>query len=156
MTSPVMTQGPAIQGMSSQQQGYTPSFPVPLGLEQYLGQPQQYGGFPQQGYPQSQFPGQQQIPGQQPQVQQTTQWLLTQLLPVAHQVILPQVLATAIQQIPMHLQQFCAQVAQQVTGQQGGWQQSQSGQQPQFGQQGGWQQQPQFGQYGQSAFGRGF
>ena len=150
MTTPVTAQGPAIQGMSTQQQGYTPSFPAPLGIEQYLGQPQQYGGFPQQSYTQSQFPG------QQPQVQQIAQSLLTQLLPIAHQVILPQVLTTAMQQIPMHLQQLVAQVAQQVSwqqpqvGQQGGWQQ------PQFGQQGGWQQQPQLFQQGQTPFGRGF
>jgi hypothetical protein len=171
MTSPVTAQNPAIQGMSSQQQGSAPSFPVPLGIEQYLGQPQQYaglaqqyGGQPQQSYLQSQFPGQQPILGQQQfQVQQIAQSLLTQLLPVAHQVILPQVLATAMQQIPMYLQQLCAQVAQQVTaqqavgqfGQQWGGQQG-SWQQPQFSQQGAWQPQPQFAQQGQGPFGRGF
>ena len=149
MTTPVTAQSPAFQGMSPQQ-GYTPSFPAPLGIEQYLGQPQQFGGLaqqyvglPQQSYMQSQFPGQQQIPGQQQfQVQQIVQSLLTQLLPVAHQVILPQVLATAIQQIPIHLQQLCAQVAHQVSGQ--------------FGQQWGWQQYPQFFQQGHNPFVRGF
>src|SRR5262249_28509411 len=118
MTTPVTAQSPAFQGMSTQQ-GYAPSFPAPLGIRQYLGQPQQFGGlaqqhvgFPQQSYMQSQFPGQQfpgqqQIPGQQQfQVQQIVQSLLTQLLPIAHQVILPQVLATAMQQIPIHLQQL--------------------------------------------------
>jgi hypothetical protein len=139
MTIPVTAQNPAIQGMSTQQQGYAPSFPVPLGIEQYLGQAQQYGGL--QSYMQSQFPGQQQIPGQQFQAQQVAQSLLTQLLPIAHQVILPQVLATAMQQIPIHLQQLCAQVAQQVSGQ--------------FAPLGGWQQ-PQFFQPGQNPFGRGF
>jgi hypothetical protein len=152
MTSPVAAQNPSIQGMSSQQQGYAPSFPVPLGIEQYLGQPQQYGGLTQQSYPQSQFPGQQQIPGQQQlQVQQIAQSLLTQLLPIAHQVILPHVLATAMQQIPMYLQQLCAQVAQQMSTQQGF---GQPGQQW-GGQQGAWQQ-PQFAQPGQGLFGRGF
>jgi hypothetical protein len=154
MTTPVTSQGPATHGMSNQQQGYASAFPPPLGIEQYLGQPQQHGGFPQQAYTQSPFPGQQQIPGQQQvPAQQVAQSLLTQLLPIAHQVILPQVLATAMQQIPVHLQQLVTQVAQQALGQLGhqtGWQQ------PQFGQQGGWQQQPQFGQQGHSLFARGF
>lgn len=151
MTTPVTTQGPATQGMSTQQRGYMQGFPPPLGLEQYLGQSQQYGGgFPQQSHTQWQFPGQQQLTGQQfpiqPQhIQQIVQSLVSQLLPIAQQVILPQVVGTAAQQIPMYLQQL---VTQQVTwqlgqqgGQQGGWQQ------PNFGQQ-GWQQ-PQFGQQGQ-------
>jgi hypothetical protein len=187
MTTPLTAQGPANQGMSTQQQGYTPSFPAPLGIEQYLGQPQQYGGLaqqygglPQQAYQQAQFPGQQQIAGQQ-QAQQIAQSVVNQLLPIAHQVILPHVLATAMQQIPMHLQQLVQQLVAQQTGaqlgqqpqfgQQGGWQQQpqfgqpqygqfgqQGGwqQQPQYGQQGGWQQQPQFSQQGQNPFGRGF
>lgn len=120
MTTPVTAQGSAAQGMSPQQHGYTPGFPPPLGLEQYLGQPQQYAGFPQ--------------------IQQIVQSLVSQLLPVAQQIILPQVVATAAQQIPVHLQQL---VAQQVTwqlAQQGGWQQPYPGQmgwlQPQFAQQG--------------------
>lgn len=160
MTSPVTTQGPAIYGMSTPQQGYAPGFPPPLGIEQYLGQPQQYGGFPTQsggspmwyGSPQqfsaqSQFPGQQmqsQFPGQQQPfgqygqsqqfgqqqfpIQQIVTSLVSQLLPIAQQVILPQVVATAMQQIPWHLQQL---VTQQLAGQQ-----------------------PQFGQPGQSPFGR--
>lgn len=160
MTTPVTTQGPTAQGMSQQQRGYMPGFPPPFGLEQYLGQPSQHGGFPQYGgspqqyggFPQShmqaQFPGQQQLPWLQsqnqhnPQTQQIVQSLVSQLLPIAQQVILPQVVATATQQITAHLQQF---VAQQVTwqlAQQGGWQQ------PYTGQTGGWQQ-TQFGQPGQ-------
>jgi hypothetical protein len=147
MTSPVTTQGPAIQGMSTPQQGYAPGFPPPLGLEQYLGQPQQYGGyFPQYGgfptsfgspqqfpmqsqFPsqsqvpwQSQFPGQAQVPWQAQQfghhhspIQQIVPSLVTQLLPIAQQVILPQVVATATQQIPWYLQQL---VTQQLAGQQ--------------------------------------
>ncbi len=145
MTTPVTAQGPAIQGMSTQQ-GYAPGFPPPLGIEQYLGQPQQYGSFPQQFYAQQQFPGQQQpqfpgqqqLAGQQGPMQQIVQSLVSQLLPIAHQLILPQVVATATQQIPQHLQQL---VAQQVS-----WQLSQ---------QAGWQQ-PQFGQQGQSPFGRSY
>jgi hypothetical protein len=132
MTTPVTTQGPATQGMSTQQ-GYAPGFPPPLGIEQYLGQPQQYGGLPQQFSMQSPYPGQQQFPGQQAfgqqvPIQQIITSLVSQLLPVAQQVILPQVVATAVQQIPWHLQQL---VAQQLA----------------------WQQ-PQFGQGGQSQFGR--
>src|SRR6266480_2954899 len=91
MTTPVTAQGPAVQGISMQQQG----FPPPLGIEQYLGQPQQfggspqqYGGSPQQSYMQPQFPGQQQLP-----VQQIVTSLVSQLLPIAQQVILPQVVA---------------------------------------------------------------
>lgn len=175
MTTPVTTQGPATQGMPTQQRGYMQGFPPPFGLEQYLGQSQQYGGFPQQhgGYPQQshtqwQFPGQHQLTGQQfpiqpqqvqqpQQIQQIVQSLVSQLLPIAQQVILPQVVGTAAQQIPMYLQQL---VTQQVTwqlgqqlGQQGGHQFGQPGgwQQPNFGQP-GWQQ-PQFtqqGQFGQS------
>jgi hypothetical protein len=135
MTTPVTTQGPAIQGMPAQQ-GYAPGFPAPLGIEQYFGQPQQYGGQPPQygGLPQqlsmqTPYPGQQQFPGQQvfgqqvfgPQVpaQQIVTSLVSQLLPVAQQVILPQVVATATQQIPWHLQQL---VTQQLA-----WQQQQSG-----------------------------
>src|SRR6266568_308723 len=110
MTTPVTAQGPAGQGMSTQQ-GYAPGFPPPLGIEQYLGQPQQYGSFPQQFYAQPQFPGQQQpqFPGQQGPMQQIVQSLVSQLLPIAHQLILPQVVATATQQIPQHLQQLVAQ-----------------------------------------------
>jgi hypothetical protein len=134
--------------MSTQQQGYAPGFPPPLGIEQYLGQPQQYGGLPQYwGSPQqftgggfpyqyggaaqqprmlSQFPGQQQLP-----IQQIVQALVSQLLPIAQQVILPQVVAIATQQIPQHLQQLVAQ---------------------QLSQQAGWQQ-PHFGTQGQNPFG---
>jgi hypothetical protein len=142
MTTPVTTQGPAIQGMSTPQQGYAPGFPPPLGLEQYLGQPQQYGGFfpqyggfpawsgsPQQFSMQPYFPGQVQPAGpHHTAIQQVIPTLVSQLLPIAQQVILPQVVATATQQIPWYLQQL---VTQQLTGQQ-----------------------PQFGHMGQTSFGR--
>ena len=50
MTTPITAQGPAFQGMSTQQQGYAPGFPTPLGIEQYLGQPGQNPfGRPNQG-----------------------------------------------------------------------------------------------------------
>ena len=151
MTIPTTTQGPTMQGMSPQQ-GYPQGFPPPLGIEQYLGQPQQYGGFPPQygGSPQQspmqwQFPGQQQLSGQLP-IQQIVQSLVSQLLPIAQQVILPQVVATAAQQIPVHLQQLVAQQVNSQLAQQGGWQS------PHLGQQSGWQQP--FAQQGQSQFGR--
>src|SRR6266516_2989507 len=126
MTTPVTAQGSAVQGMSTQQ-GYAPGFPPPLGIEQYLGQPQQYGGFPQSwGAPQQFMGGFSQPYGgtpqqsyMQPQFQQIVQALVSQLLPIAQQVILPQVVATATQQIPQHLQQL---VAWQLS-QQAGWQQ---------------------------------
>jgi hypothetical protein len=122
MTTPITTQSPAMQGMSTQQ-GLTPGFPAPLGVENYLGQPSLSGGFTP---------------------------LVSQLLPIAQQVILPAVMATAIEQIQVYLYQLVAQQVSQY-GQQGG-QQSPFGQQPPFGQQ-GWQQ-PQFGQH--SPFGQQF
>jgi hypothetical protein len=155
MTTPVTAQGPAIQGMSTQQQSYAPGFPPPLGIEQYLGQPQQHGGFPQYGFPQSWgsphqftggFSGSQQLTAQPPPIQQVVQALMSQLLPIAHQVILPQVVATATQQIPQYLQQLVAQQVAWQLSQQAGWQQVQYGQQG-IGQQG-------IGQQGQSPFGR--
>src|SRR5260370_27845534 len=142
MTTPVTAQGPGIQGMSTPQQGYAPGFPPPLGIEQYLGQPQNSGqpqqyGFTQPQCPgQSQFPGQQQLFGQQLPIQQIVQSVVSQLLPLAHQVIVPQVLAIAMQQIPLHLQQLVAQQLRWELTQQAGWQQ------------------PQFGPAGQTPFGR--
>jgi hypothetical protein len=137
MTTPVTAQGPGVQGISTQQQGYAPGFPPPLGIEQYFGQPQPYGGFPQpwsspQQLPGMQFPGQQHLATQPHQVQQVVQALVSQLLPIAQQVILPQVVASATQQIPYHLQQLVIS---------------------QLGQQASWQQPP-FGQFGPSQFGR--
>ncbi|MFI6325174.1 hypothetical protein ACIBG8_47195 [Nonomuraea sp. NPDC050556] len=97
------------------QQGYAPGFPAPLGIE---------GSY-----------------GVHPQVQQ----LVSQLLPIAQQYILPQVVSIATQQIHQQLQQL---VMQQLSQQQQGQQQygQQYGQQPQFGQQ----------QYGQQPFNRPF
>src|SRR5436190_10954824 len=53
MTTPVTAQGPAVQGISMQQQG----FPPPLGIEQYLGQPLPSGGSALQYYMQPLSPG---------------------------------------------------------------------------------------------------
>jgi hypothetical protein len=151
MTTPITTQSPSMQGMSTHQ-GFTPGFPAPLGVEQYLGQPQLSGGITP---------------------------LVSQLLPIAQQVILPAVMATAIEQIQVYLYQLVAQQVPQSGQQNGqqspfgqqGWQQSLFGQQSPFGQQGGQQpylspytgwQQPQFGQQspfghqGHSPFGRSY
>lgn len=107
MTAPTITptQGMAGQGASAPQQGpgQAPGFPAPLGIEQYLGLPQQYPQYLQQ-YPQ--YP--------QYQVQQVVQQLVAQILPMAQQVVLPQVVAAASQQIHQQLQQL---VAQYVSGQ---------------------------------------
>lgn len=145
MTTPLTTQGPGLQGMTTQQQGQVPGFPAPLGIEQSLGQ--QYGG--QQG-------------------QQVTGTLVTQLLPLAYQAILPQVIVTAMQQTQACLQQIVGQLTQQygqqvgqqpIFGQQGQHQpfgqQGNFGQQP-WGQWGQWGQQPQLGQtqFGQPQFGQ--
>ena len=130
------TQSMIGQGTSAMQQGQVPGFPVPLGIEQYLGLPQMGAGT-QQPYPGSQQPNQQQY-----QVHQVVQHLAAQILPVAHQIILPQVVAAASQQLHQHLQQLVTQYLAQYAGGQayGGW----GGQQ--FS--GGWQQQPFTGQYG--------
>lgn len=122
MTTPLTAQGPALHGMPTQQQGYAPGFPAPLGMEQYLGTPQQqYGSFPQySAFPQTGF-AQSQFGGQQVPIQQVIQSLVSQLLPIAQQVILPQVVATATQQISAQLAQIVAQQVNTQLAQQGGW-----------------------------------
>jgi len=131
-------------GIPSQQGTFTPGFPPPIGVEQYLGTTQQLG-YPAQGWqqmpygmqaPYGQFPwstaqgqfGTQMPPGfgqptagqwPQQQIQQVVQQLLGQILPVAQQMILPQVIALAVQQIQQHVQQLTTLLAQQqLTGQQ--------------------------------------
>jgi hypothetical protein len=147
------TQGLTAQGLAGSQQGtFTPGFPPAIGAEQYLGTTQQYG-FPAQGWPQPPYgmqapyaqspwgPGQAQFGGQTPpgfgqgtgqvpqqQIQQVFQQLIGQILPVAQQVILPQVIALAVQQVQQQVQQLAAQlVLPQLTGQQHPWM-SQAGQ----------------------------
>lgn len=146
MTTPVTAQGPAVQGMPAP--GYPPGFPPPLGIEQYLGPDRPYGGFPQQSFLPAQFPGWQQLFGQQSQIHPAAQSLAAQLLPIAQQVILPQVVAAAVAQIQVHLHQLVAQQASWQLAQQSGWQQ-----QPYLNQLTGWQQ-PQSGQQGYGQFGR--
>jgi len=152
------TQGLTAQGLAGSQQGtFTPGFPPAIGAEQYLGTSQQYGfpglGWPQAPYgmqpPYGQSPwslgqgqfGQGQFGGQglagfgqgtgqvpQHQIEQVFQQLIGQILPMAQQVILPQVIALAVQQIQQQVQQLAAQlVLPQPTGQQHPWT-SQAGQ----------------------------
>ena len=82
-----MTTPITTQGPGTQTMHQTP-FPPPFGLEQQLG-PQIYG----------------------------QQQMVSQLLPIAYQVILPQVVATATQQIQQYVQYL---VSSQSGGQSGG------------------------------------
>jgi hypothetical protein len=163
MTTPVTAQGHSVQGMP---QGYAPGFPPPIGIEQLFGQSQQPGGLPgfsQYGFAQpygstgqqpympyplagqqfggQQFGGQPPFTAQSVPMQQIIQALVSQLLPTAQQVILPQVVATATQQIPQHLHQLVTQQVAWQLSQQASWPQSPFGQSP-------------FGQPGQHLFGR--
>jgi hypothetical protein len=147
------TQGLTAQGLAGSQQGtFTPGFPPAIGPEQYLGTTQQYG-FPGQGWPQAPYgiqppygqppwsSGQGQFGGQgqpgfgqgtgqlpQHQIEQVFQQFIGQILPMAQQVILPQVIALAVQQVQQQVQQLVTQlVLPQLTGQQHPWM-SQAGQ----------------------------
>jgi hypothetical protein len=148
------TQGLTAQGLAGSgilpQQGTTvPGFPPAIGAEQYLGTAPQYG-YQTPGWPpgptgmqaphgqfpwspvQAQFGGQAQAGFGQGTGQQPFAELIGQLLPIAQQVILPQVIAMAVQQVQQHVQQLAAQLAQpQFTGQQPTWM-PQGGQAGQF------------------------
>jgi hypothetical protein len=94
-------------------------FPPSIGLENYLPQ----FAAPQSGWQQSgwqQFPSQtyavqpfggQSYGGQSygPQLHGSQQQMVSQLLPIAYQVILPQVVATATQQIQQYVQYLASQ-----------------------------------------------
>jgi hypothetical protein len=141
------TQGLTAQGLAGSQQGtFTPGFPPAIGAEQYLGTTQQYG-FPAQGWPQAPYgmqppygqpswsPVQGQFGGQAPpgfgqgtgqlpqhQIHHVYQQLIGQILPIAQQMILPQVIALAVQQVQQQVQQLTTQlVLPQLTGQQHPW-----------------------------------
>jgi hypothetical protein len=137
-------QGLAGSGILPQQGTFTPGFPPSIGAEHYLGTAQQYG-FPTPGWPQgpygmqapygqvpwspaqAQF-GSQALPGfsqgpagqvPQQQIQQAFLQLIGQILPIAQQMILPQVTALALQQVQQHVHQLVTQLAlPQFTGQQ--------------------------------------
>lgn len=150
-TQGLTAQGLAGSGILPQQGTFTPGFPPSFGAEQYLGTTQQYG-IPTPGWPQGPYgqqapygqppwsPGQAQFgqgtAGQVPQqqVQQVFQQLIGQILPIAEQMILPQVIALAVQQIQQHVQQLTAQlVMPQLTGQQPTWAHQATGPAGQFG-----------------------
>jgi hypothetical protein len=130
--------GLAGSGFLPQQGTYTLGLPPAIGTEQYQGTAQPYG-FPTPGWPQGPYgmqaygqnpwtPFQAQFGGQAPpwfgQVpqQQAFGQLIGQILPIAQQMILPQVIAMAVQQVQQHVQQLAAQLVQpQLTGQQPTW-----------------------------------
>ena len=122
------------------QQGLGPAFPTPIGAEQFLGFGQHYG-FQPSLWPQGPYGGQDvytrpaagQVMPQQ--VQQLVSQLTGQILPVAEQIVLPQVIALAVQLVQQHVQQLMTQVSvPQIMGQYNvpvpHWQQSFWGQQP--------------------------
>lgn len=125
-------QGLAGSGILPQQGTFTPGFPPSIGAEQYLGTVQQQYGFPTPGWQQGPY-GMQAPYGQAPpgfgqwtagqvpqqQVQQDFLQLIGQILPIAQQMILPQVIALALQQVQQHVHQLVTQLAvPQFTGQQ--------------------------------------
>ncbi len=97
-----------------QQGGFTPGFGSPIGAEQQYGLQQQHGSAGQNLF-------------QSPQVQQ----LVSQIVQIAQQTILPQVVGLAVQQIQQQVTQLVAQqlAAQQFAGQQFAGQQPYPGQQ---------------------------
>jgi hypothetical protein len=138
-TQGLTAQGLAGSGILPQQGTYTPGFPPAIGAEQYQGTAQLYG-FPTPGWPQGPYgmqasygqnpwsPFQGQFGGQAPpglgQVpqQQAFGQLIGQILPIAQQMILPQVIAMAVQQVQQQVQQLATQLLQaQLTGQQPTW-----------------------------------
>lgn len=127
------------------QQGFSPGFPTPIGAEQFFGGGQHYGVQPA-FWPQAPF-GMQDLYGRPAaghvlpqQVQQLVSQLTGQILPVAEQIVLPQVIALAVQLVQQQVQQLMTYVAvPQITGQYPApapqWQQPFWGQQPSvFGQ----------------------
>src|SRR5215469_15299603 len=133
-TQGITAQGLAGSGIPFPQGSYSPGFPSPIGAEQYFGSTQQYGLQPPswpQGFYGTQLPyGQPQGPVQSPyatqapsgfsqqnagtspqQVQQLVQQLAGQILPIAQQMILPQVVAQAVQLVQQQVQQLITQLA---------------------------------------------
>jgi len=143
-TQGLAAQGLAGSGIPSPQGSFVPGFPPPIGAEHYFATPSPYGfqtyGWPQATYgmqpPYGQQPGPVQIPyhsqpafgfppsaGQYgPQQQQLIQQLVGQILPIAQQMILPQVIAQAVQLVQQQAQQLITQLAvPQLVGQQPSW-----------------------------------
>jgi len=123
------------------QQGFSPGFPTPIGAEQFFGGGQHYGVQPS-FWPQAPY-GIQDLYGRAAatghvmpqQVQQLVSQLTGQILPVAEQIVLPQVIALAVQLVQQQVQQLMTHVAvPQISGQYPvpapQWQQPFWGQQP--------------------------
>jgi hypothetical protein len=105
-TQGLTAQGLAGSGIPSQQGSFSPELLPTIGADQYFGAAQQ--------------PNAGQVPPQQ--VQQLIQQLVGQILPVAQQMILPQVIAQAVQLVHQQTQQLITQLAvPQLTGQQPFW-----------------------------------
>lgn len=115
---------PAQQGTFGPGFGFaSPGFPPPIGAEQVFGLSSPYGIQAQPGY-------QQQQPGAVPYLQ-AVQQLAAQVVPIAQQAILPQVIAVAMQQVHQQvhqqLPQLIAQLSWPMTGA-GQWQHQLGGQ----------------------------
>jgi hypothetical protein len=122
------------------QQGLSPGFPAPIGAEQFFGIGQHYG-FQPSIWPQTSYgvpdlysrPTAGQVMPQQ--AQQLVSQLTGQILPVAEQIVLPQVIALAVQLVQQQVHQLMTQAAVPlITGQYPGmapqWQQPFWGQVP--------------------------
>ena len=115
-TQGLSPQGLTAQGMGIQAGSFGSPFPPPIGTEQFLGSSQAFGGqlpiSAQPGYPaQSPFglqvPYGNHVPNGQLQAQPIIGQLVGQILPLAQQAILPQVIAMTTQVV----QQLIAQLA---------------------------------------------
>lgn len=122
----VQTQGFTAQGAFPGQQGlFGPGFPTPPGTEQLFGGQQPYSAPSPYGQPSpyghQQWPQNQASYGSQAPSGGVQQIIaqLAQLIATAQQVIVPQAVGLAVQQVCQQLPQLIAQLAmQQPTGQQ--------------------------------------
>ena len=116
----ITAQGLGMPGLASPgvgyQQGLNPGFPTPIGTEQLLGLGQHYGMQPS-FWPQPPYGAQdafgRQTAGQvvPQQIQQVVSQLTGQIIPVAEQIVLPQVIALAVQLVQQQVQQLVTQVS---------------------------------------------
>ena len=97
-------------------QGVSPGFPAPIGAEQFFGVGQHYG-FQPSFWPQTPYgvpdpygrPTAAQVMPQQ--AQQLVSQLTGQILPVAEQIVLPQVIALAVHLVQQQVHQLMTQAA---------------------------------------------
>jgi hypothetical protein len=115
---------PASQGMYGPGFGsIAPGFPSAIGPEQFFGVPSPYGVQAQLGHQQPQLA----TFGNVAAIQQVA----AQVAPIAQQVILPQVIAVAMQQVQQQLPQLIAHLSWPMTSQQiGQWPSTPGWQQP--------------------------